>query len=51
MHIYTIDNHTIKYKSWSLVVGKDIAYTQIFKPIRPSNNNWEFICRSEMISN
>ena len=34
----------------SLVVGEAIAYKRIFKPISPCKNNWEFVCRSETIS-
>jgi len=33
MYIYTVNNHTIKYESVSLVVGEAIAYKRIFKPI------------------
>jgi len=50
MYIHTIDNHhTIKHESLSFVVGEAEAYEQIFKPISPCKNNWEFVCRSETI--
>ena len=50
MCIRTIDNHTIKYESQSLVVGEGIAYKRIFKLVSPCKNNWEFVCRYETIS-
>jgi len=43
MYSHTIDNHTIKFASLSLVVGEAIAYKQIFKPISPCKNNWELL--------
>ena len=50
MYIDTIDNHTIKYESQSLVVGDGVAYKRIFRFVSPCKNNWEFVCRSETIS-
>ena len=54
IHVHTYSkqshNHTIKYESMSLVVGEAIAYKRIFKPISPCKNNWQFVCRSETIS-
>jgi len=54
IHVHTYskqsNNHTIKYESMSLVVGETIAYKRVFKPISPCKNNWEFVCRSEMIN-
>jgi len=38
-YIHTIDNHTIKYESLSLVVGEGVAYKRIFKPISPRKNH------------
>ena len=49
-YIHTVNNHTIKYESMSLVVGEAIAYKRVFKPISPCKNNWEFVCRSKTIS-
>jgi len=39
MYIHTIDNHTIKYESQSLVVGDGVAHKRIFKPISSYKNN------------
>jgi len=54
IHVHTYSkqsyNHTIKYESMLLVVGEAIAYKRIFKPISPCKNKWEFVCRSETIS-
>ena len=38
MHICTINNHTIKYESQSLVVGEAIVYKRILKPVSPCKN-------------
>ena len=45
-YIRTVNNHTIKYESMSLVVGEAIAYKRVFKPISPCKNNWKSVCRS-----
>ena len=37
-------------KSHFRTVSRYFAYKRIFKPISPCKNNWEFVCRSETIS-